>query len=98
MNETELDFRKPRLKNFSVLLKLKEFRISIGFFFVHDLGRLVGGLVVTFMRIDDRCFLPFLSIEYLYTIFFFHMLITPIILEEKENFLLNSLKHNNKEK
>ena len=29
-----------------------------------------GGLVVTFMRIDDRCFLPFLSIEYLYTIFF----------------------------
>ena len=52
-------------------LKLKEFRISIGFFLFMTWGGWEGGLVVTFMRIDDRCFLPFLSIEYLYTIFFF---------------------------
>ena len=78
-------------------LKLKDFRISIGFFFVlGEVGR--GGPCGNIHAYWWSLFFAFsINWIFIYNIFF-HMLITPIILEEKENFLLNSLKHNNKEK
>ena len=78
-------------------LKLKDFMISIGFFLFMTWRGWEGGPCGNIHAYWWSLFFAF-SINWIFIYNIFHMLITPIILEEKENFLLNSLKHNNKEK